>query len=308
MSRLLIFDGNNLAYRNYHATISAGLTGPDGRPSGALYGTIVSFRAYLKQFEPTHVLWTFDKGKSDFRTALRSDYKGHRKQAVVANQPNPREDLPPQLDALQEFLDRAGVRWVAEDGVEADDLIGLAVKRWRGEIPIVVVSGDHDLLQLVDDERAVSVLRPGNAQQGRSGGMGMKAAARQNLGQLYSEAEVFEKYGLPPTKLAEMWALTGDVGDNIVGIPKVGPKTAAKWISQHGDLQTAVLSEPKCEGWERQVRVNYEMIVLDGALGKLRISLRDLVLRRPDVEPLVKFLVGWDMKSLAVSIGEEGLW
>ena len=175
-------------------------------------------------------------------------------------------------------------------------------------MPIVVVSGDHDLLQLVNDEWDVSVLRPGNAQQGRSGGMGMKAAAsRQNLGQLYREAEVLEKYGLPPTKLAEMWALTGDVGDNIVGIPKVGPKTAAKWITAHGDLQTAILAEPKCEGWERQVQVNYEMIVLDGALGKLRVSLDELRLGEPDLQSVLSFLLGWDMKSVATAIGEEGL-
>lgn len=306
---LMLVDGNNIAYRNYHATATSGLCDRKGRPSGALYGTIVSLRAYVREFLPTHLLWCFDDGGSDFRSALRSDYKGHRKLAAVgAHQPNPREEIPPQIDAIREFLSLAGISHTSERGVEADDIIATATLRWKGEMPVTIVSGDHDLLQLLDDASGVRVVRPGNAHAGRSGGMGLRSVARQQLGHVYTEETAREKYGVRVDQLAEMWSLMGDTSDNLVGIPGVGPKTAAKWIVKHGSLDGALHNEEKAEGYLQQCRENYRMIHLSGRLASLDVPLGDTKIAPKDLGPIVDWLLDWDMFSVAESVVEDGLW
>lgn len=306
---LMLVDANNLTYRNYHATATSGLCDRKGRPSGALYGTIVSLRAYVREFRPTHMLWCFDEGGSDFRSALRSDYKGHRKLAsTTVHQPNPREEIPPQIDALREFLPLVGVTATSERGVEADDIIATATLRWKGEMPISIVSGDHDLLQLLDDRNGVRVIRPGNAHIGRGGGIGLRAAVRQQLGQIYTEETAEEKYGVPVERLAEVWALMGDASDGIEGIPGVGAKTAAKWIVKHGSLDGALHNEEKALGHLERCRENYRMIHLDGSISRMGMTLGDTEIVDTDLGPVVDWLLDRDIFSVAKSIVEEGMW
>lgn len=202
--RLVIVDGHNILYRSFFAMSTSNLRTTQGEPTGALFGTLQALRVYLREMMPTHMLWCFDRGRSAFRTALREGYKGHRKYASTEVAIDPRRDLPPQTTAFVEFLDLYGIAHHSEDGVEADDLIATAVGRFAEMIDVVVVSGDHDLLQLVSDR--VRVYRPG--QQAKRGAIGLRTHTA-----LYGPQEVYDKYLVDPDQLATLWALTGDKSD-----------------------------------------------------------------------------------------------
>lgn len=298
---LVLVDGNNVTMRSYHAMYQSKLTAPDGTPSGAVYGNIAALRSYMRELAPTHMAWLFDGGRSDFRTNLRAEYKGHRKQAVVdAAKPNPAEDLPPQYEAFERFLDALGIRHYRETGVEADDLIAqLVIRNREQDGMITIISGDHDMLQLVSDRHQIRVLRPGVASSTK-GLMGL------SIGQLMNEAEVEHKYKTKVEYLAAMWALTGDTGDNIIGIPKVGPVTAAKWVNKwSGQLEDIVLREPKCAGYERKVLQNRQLIELKGDLGNVPFAYHDMAISSPTDRrwrEAVEILVQWDMRSIVESI------
>lgn len=299
MSKLVIFDANNLVMRSHFAMAQSGLSSPNGRPSGALYGTIKAFFGFVRDLGPTHVVWFFDEGRSDVRRALRSDYKGHRKYSSVQTA-DPLVDLPPQYEALREFFDLMGVRHHSQRGIEADDFIAKVVRQaeWpRRMDETVIVSGDHDMLQLVSDRPEVNVFRPGEKAARPSVGLG---AAKPVTGTLYRLPEVIAKYGLHPLKLAEAWALMGDTSDNITGIPGIGPKTAAKWILKHGSLAMALAKEPKAAGYERHCDVNRQMIQLDGSIGDpIPFGLDECEFQGfPISDGMRNFINRWGMKSL----------
>lgn len=299
---LVLVDGNNVTMRSYHAMFQSGLSAPDGTPSGAVYGNISALRTYMRELAPTHMVWLFDGGRSDFRVNLRAEYKGHRKLAALEKgKPNPAEDLPPQYDAFERFLDAVGIKHYREKGVEADDLIAQATLKW-GTYPgkITIISGDHDMLQLVRDVREVRVLKPGG------GGSG-KGLSGLSCGTLITETDIHEKYKVRVDQLSTLWALTGDTGDNITGIPKVGPVTAAKWVNQYdGDLNRILLSEPKCAGYERHCHQNKELIELSGTIGTLPFDYGDTVIKGPSYQwsEAMEILTRWDMRSIIESIDQ----
>ena len=294
--KVMLVDGNNVVMRSYFAMGNSNLRTTDGKPSGALYGTLKALRAYIADVNPTHMLWLFDSGKSEMRLRLREDYKGHRKYSSQGMNLSPNEDLPPQYLALQEFLDIAGIRHHQERGVEADDLIAYAALTWQHDANIVIVSSDHDMFQLVNNN--ISVFRPGEGTEQKTG-LGMKSMkAKAAAGKLYGYDDVVAKYGLRPEQLSDMWALTGDTGDNIKGIPGVGPKTAAKWLTKHMNLDNVLLREDKCEGFERLCQINKQMIQLEGDVGTVPFGLDDcLLVEPPSPEPMYDFLDSWSIKS-----------
>lgn len=292
---LMVLDGNNLVLRAYHSQRYRnkdgeweGLATSDGRPSGALYGTLVMFARLVREFNPTHVLFTFDHGRSKARLDIRPEYKANRDSST-----SQREDLKPQYGAIEKLLSTLDVRHYREQGVEADDLIANAVYRWREEMPIVIVSADHDLLQLVDHR--VKVLKPG------MGGNSKEV--------LYTKEKIEEEYGFTPKRLSEVWALCGDSGDNVAGIPRVGYKTAAKIMSGYDSLNEAIAYHPKIEGYEKQVMENYQLIHLDGNFANLHVDLEECVFNKEFDEKSVRaFLESWEFKSQLKRMDEGRFW
>lgn len=318
---LMLLDGNNLVMRAYFAMAHSrggSLATKAGVPSGALHGVLTSFRGYMRDVNPSHVLWLFDQGKSDMRVKLQPDYKGHRKTSAASDGtvPNPAEDLPPQYEGLRNFLDIFGIRHYSESGVEADDLIAQAVHTLSPYFDsTTIVTSDHDLLQLVRDASpCVRVFRPGEAPKTVVGGVGLAGQMKRSVvsGVTYTEREVHDKYGLPPWDLSKMWALTGDTGDNIKGIHGIGPKTAAKWVRKYGQLNEVLVREDKCLGHERLCWNNFQMIHLDGTVGHLDQAVahpEDLALVRNeevDHHSLVNFLERWELNQLSAML-HEGL-
>ena len=210
--RLLLFDGHSLAYRSYYAI--RGLTTRSGEPVNALFGFWRALLKTLREHPSAYCAVVFDAGGVTFRHEIYPDYKATRK-------PIP-EDLASQLPLIERLLTALGIPVLAEEGVEADDLIASIARRAaeRG-IDCLIVTSDKDLAQLVDER--ISLIRPT--------GRGERISE-----QLIDPEGVKEKYGVEPGRIVDLLALVGDASDNIPGIPSVGEKTALRLLEEFGSL------------------------------------------------------------------------
>ncbi len=214
---VLLVDGTSLVYRAFFAI--SGLTAPDGRPTNAVYGFTNMILKLLEDTECRSIVVAFDRGAPKYRLDVYPDYKGHR--------PTMPEELRPQFDMVKDVLDGLGIPRIEVDGVEADDIIGTMARRLaeRGD-KVVLVTGDKDLLQLVDEDVEVRLTRRGITQM-----------------DVYDLQRVREEYGIDPRMLIDMKALMGDSSDNVPGVPGIGEKTALKLVKNVGPLED-VLADP----------------------------------------------------------------
>ena len=239
-SPLVLLDGPSMWFRSYFGVPSS-ITAPDGRPVNAVRGFLDSLAVVITRQRPGRLVVCLDVDwRPQFRVDLIPSYKAHRvAEPEPAGQPDVEEvpdELTPQVDMIMELLDAFGIPTAGADGFEADDVLGTLVARERND-PVVVVSGDRDLLQVVtDDPVPVRVLYLGRGL--------MKAT-------LLGPAEVAESYGVPRHRAgpayAELALLRGDPSDGLPGVPGVGEKTAATLLAQHGSLERilAAAHDPK---------------------------------------------------------------
>ena len=206
MAKWLLVDGFNLIYRCFFAIPE--LNRADGFPTNALHGWVKSLWKLQDQEQPAGTLVFFDLGGSQDRLALHPEYKAQREEMPEA--------LAKQIDPVKELTHLMGCQVIEQDGVESDDLLAAeAVARARAGDEVLIVSSDKDFAQIVNDRIRIMLPPP---------------SANPKLGwRLLDAAGVAEKFGVPPAQIADYLALVGDNSDNIPGIPKVGPKTAAKW-------------------------------------------------------------------------------
>jgi 5'-3' exonuclease len=236
----VLLDGASMWFRSYFGVPSS-ITAPDGRPVNAVRGFIDSVAVVITQQRPGRLVVCLDLDwRPQFRVDLIPSYKAHRvAEPEPAGEPDIEEvpdDLTPQVDMIMELLDAFGIPTGGAPGFEADDVLGTLAARERSN-PVVVVSGDRDLLQVVaDDPVPVRVLYLGR---------GLAKAT------LFGPAEVAEHYGVPADRAgpayAELALLRGDPSDGLPGVPGVGEKTAATLLAQHGSLDRILASahDPK---------------------------------------------------------------
>ncbi|AUB79129.1 DNA polymerase I [Spiribacter roseus] len=204
--RLLLVDGSSYLYRAYHALPP--LTNSAGEPTGAVYGVISMLRRLIEDYRPVHMGVVFDAPGRTFRDELFAEYK--------ANRPPMPDDLAAQLEPLKAVVRAMGLPLIEVGGVEADDVIGTLAVRGRDEgLTLLISTGDKDMAQLVNG--AVTLLNT----------MSNTTLDRD---------AVIDKFGVPPEQIIDYLALVGDTSDNIPGVPKVGPKTAAKWLTQYQSI------------------------------------------------------------------------
>ncbi|WP_382305620.1 DNA polymerase I [Herbiconiux sp. UC225_62] len=210
---LLVIDGHSLAFRAFYALPVDSFSTRDGQHTNAIHGFIAMMINLLKAENPTHLAVAFDVSRSSFRTREYPEYKGTR------------GETPPefvgQVPLLQEALHALGITTIEKPDFEADDILAtLALQGVQQGYRVLVVSGDRDAIQLVNDE--VTLLYP----------------SRQGVSDLtrYDVAKVQDRYGIRPEQYPEIAALVGETSDNLPGIPKVGEKTAVKWLNQYGSL------------------------------------------------------------------------
>ena len=237
---LLLLDGASMWFRSFFGVPSS-ITSPDGRPVNAVRGFIDSVATVITRHQPTRLVVCLDLDwRPQFRVDRIPSYKAHRvEEENPSGQPDVEEvpdDLSPQVEMIAELLDAFGICTAGAEGYEADDVIGTLAAQERRD-PVVVVSGDRDLLQVVRDEPvAIRVLYLGR---------GLTNAT------LMGPAEVAERYGVPADRAGEGYAelalLRGDPSDGLPGVPGVGEKTAATLLAQHGSLAAILtaVDDPK---------------------------------------------------------------
>ena len=204
---LYLIDLSGYVFRAYHAV--APLTSPSGEPTHATYGTVNMLAKLVDDRKPAYLGVAMDSPGRTFRDDIDARYKAHR--------PPPPEDLKVQMKRCKEIVEAYRIPIFAAEGLEADDLIAVAVQRAKEKgLRVVIASADKDLMQLVDDEHVM-----------------MWDAMRDRV---YGPAEVEEKFGVPPAQVRDLLALVGDSSDNVPGVPGVGMKTAAELLKQLGSL------------------------------------------------------------------------
>lgn len=208
MTKLLLLDSNSLINRAFYALPP--MTTKDGLMTNAAYGYLSMLARMIEEISPTHIGAVFDRKAPTFRHLMYDGYKATRKGMP--------DELAAQLPVLKELLCDLGVKILEQDGYEADDIIGTLAKRF--DIPTVIVSGDKDVLQLVDRSTTVYHTRRGVTDI-----------------KIY-DLDAMEQEGLTPRQIIEYKALAGDTSDNIPGAPGVGAKTAMQLLHDFGDLDT----------------------------------------------------------------------
>ncbi|MFB9628168.1 DNA polymerase I [Nonomuraea helvata] len=213
---LLLLDGHSLAYRAFFALKDANLMTTDGQHTEAVYGFTSMLTNVLRDEQPTHVAVAFDRSEPTFRHEAYSDYKANRSETP--------EDFRGQMQLIFELLDTFRIPRLSKAGFEADDLIAtLATRAAEQGMNVLIVTGDRDALQLVNEHITVLMTRRGISDMTR-----------------FTPEAVMEKYGLTPAQYPDFAALRGDPSDNLLSIPSVGEKTAAKWVREFGSLTALV--------------------------------------------------------------------
>ncbi|MFA5052871.1 MAG: 5'-3' exonuclease H3TH domain-containing protein [Parcubacteria group bacterium] len=220
----LIIDANSLIHRAYHALPP--LTDSEGKPAGALYGLSSIMLKILREISPEYAVAAFDRPEPTFREKEYSAYKEHR--------PEAEENLVSQLISSKEFFKAFGLISLDYPGFEADDIIGTVAYRASSENiadKIVILSGDLDILQLVEDDRVIAWIPQ----------KGISSFTE------YNREAVINRFGVPPEHIPDFKGLVGDTSDNIPGVSGIGPKTAAELIKKYGPLEDlyALSPEPK---------------------------------------------------------------
>ena len=224
MGRLLLVDGHSLAYRAFYALPAENFSTSTGQTTNAVYGFTSMLINVLRDEEPTHLAVAFDVSKQTFRLAEYPEYKAGRSLSPP--------EFPGQIPLIREVMDAMGVRMVTAEGFEADDVICTLTTQARAAgLDVLVVSGDRDAFQLVDDH--VTVLYP--------------VRGVSELTRMTPDA-VTARYGVPPERYPDLAALVGETSDNLPGVPGVGPKTAAKWITQYDGLAGVVAHADEIKG------------------------------------------------------------
>ena len=272
---LVLVDGSSYLYRAFHALPP--LTNSKGEPTGAVLGVLNMLAKLLKEHDPPLIGVVFDAPGKTFRDELFAEYKAHR--------PPMPDDLRAQVEPLIAAVEALGLPLLRVPGVEADDVIGTLARRAaeRG-LRVVISTGDKDMAQLVDGHVTL-VNTMTDSSLDRDG--------------------VKRKFEVYPEQIVDYLALVGDSSDNIPGVPKVGPKTAAKWLKEYGTLDNLLAHQEEIEGKVGEsLRAHTTELALSRRLATIDSELElpqqpdDLARRAPDVEQLRDLYTRLELRSL----------
>jgi DNA polymerase-1 len=257
--RLLLLDGHSLAYRAFFALPVENFSTTTGQHTNAVYGFTAMLINVLRDEQPTHLAVAFDVSRQTFRSEAYAEYKANRSTSP--------SEFQGQVSLIKEVLSALRVPFVEKDGFEADDIIGTLATQARAEhFDVLICSGDRDSFQLVDERTTVIYPMRGVSEMARM-----------------TPAAVEEKYGLPPARYPELAALVGETSDNLPGVPGVGPKTAAKWITLYDGLDNVVNRADEITGKAGEsLREHLGDVVRNRQLNALVLDL-DLPLRPGDL-------------------------
>ncbi|CAB4627773.1 unannotated protein [freshwater metagenome] len=242
----MLLDGHSLAYRAFFALPVENFSTTTGQPTNAVYGFTSMLVNVIRDEKPTHLAVAFDVSRKTFRSEMFPAYKANRESSPEA--------FKNQVPLIEEVLTALGVKILKVDGFEADDIIATLKKQAEADqYEVLIVTGDRDSFQLVDEHTTVLYPRKGMS----------------DLARMTPDA-VVEKYGLTPTQYPDFAALRGDPSDNLPGIPGVGEKTATKWIVEYGSLANLIDNCDKVTGKVGEsLRANVANVLLNRELTQL---------------------------------------
>ena len=283
MTDLVLIDGSSYLYRAFHALPS--LTNSQGEPTGALHGVLTMIRKLLRDEQPAHIAVVFDAPGKTFRDDLFAAYK--------ANRPPMPDDLRSQVQPILDAVEAMGLPLLQVKGVEADDVIGtLCAQGEEAGLDVLVSTGDKDLAQLVTSK--VTLINTMN--DSRLDREGVKA-----------------KFDVYPEQIIDYLALVGDSSDNIPGVPKVGAKTAAKWLNLYDSADGIVANGDEIKGKVGEsLRDNIEQMHLSRDLAtikrdvELEVGIDDLKTVDADTDALRKLFSHYELRSLLRQLDEAG--
>ena len=212
MKKIILVDGNNILFRSYYATAYTGnfMKNSDGFPTNGIYGLVNMLNKIINEEKPEYIAVAFDVGKT-FRHEKYADYKAGRNETP--------DELKMQFPVAKKIIEAMGIKYLECDGYEADDIIGTLAKKAYDDKNFIatIVSSDKDLLQLINEEVDVKLLKT-------------KDYIRMN------KQTFFDTYGIDPIRMIDLKALMGDSSDNIKGVKGIGEKTALKLLQEYGSL------------------------------------------------------------------------
>ena len=280
---LLLVDGSSYLYRAYHVPNLQRLTNTAGEPTGAVYGVINMLRSLIAEYRPEHMAVVFDARGKTFRHDMYDEYK--------ANRPAMPEELAAQVEPLHALVRALGLPLLQVAGVEADDVIGTLASQATGQgVETVISTGDKDMAQLVSPHVTL-----------------VNTMSQTTL----DAAGVEEKFGVPPALIIDFLALTGDTSDNIPGIPGVGPKTAARWLTTYGSLDALIAHADEIQGKAGEnLRANLQNLALARELTRIRCDVElqtepgSLEIQPQDAAALRELYTQLDFRRWLEELGE----
>lgn len=289
-STFLLVDGNAIIHRAFHA-LPPTLTDPKGNPTNAVFGFARILFASIKQFEPKNIVVAFDVRGKTFRDDLFKEYKAKRVKAP--------QELYDQIPVVHKMCDALEIPHFGIEGYEADDIIGTLSKRIPKEYKdaqVIILTGDGDTLQLVNGQVKVAMPQRGIQPP-----------------QVYDRTAVEGKVGLPPEKIIDYKALSGDPSDNIPGVAGIGPKTAVTLIKNFGSLDGIYqnLSKVESQSVKKKLEDNKDLAFLSRELAtikndvSLNFKLSDTKVNDFDRDRAVDFFEKTGMRSIIKQLPES---
>ncbi|HLT91301.1 MAG TPA: DNA polymerase I [Woeseiaceae bacterium] len=281
-NRLVLVDGSSYLYRAYHALPR--LTTSRGDPTGALFGVLNMINKLAREEPSEHFAVVFDAPGKTFRDSLFEEYK--------ANRPPMPDDLSPQVEPLLAAVQAMGLPLLRVDGVEADDVIGTLCRLAKAQgMEVIVSTSDKDMAQLVDDHVTL---------------------VNTMTGSVLDREGVKRKFDVWPEQIIDWIALVGDASDNIPGVPRVGAKTAAKWLNEYGSVE-AIIENADAIGGKvgESLRENIDRLKLSRELATIRSDValpfqpQELRRKPPDLENLRRLYTTFELKALLRQLDEQ---
>jgi len=279
--KVLLVDGMALLFRGFYANAYGGYIRKTkaGLPTNAVFGFVRYLFDACRTFEPTHIVCCWDMGSKTFRTDKFADYKGNRPEAPA--------DLVPQFDLVKEVVDGLNIPNIGMVGYEADDCIGTLSKQLGAHMDVYVLTGDHDMLQLVDERVKVVIMKKGPSNYA-----------------VYDLETLLEEKQLTPKQFIDLKGLIGDTSDNYPGVKGIGEKTATKLLVEYNSIDGILdnlHSLPK--GVRSKIEADIEMLHLCRELATIHCEapvscLPDECLWRPDHAKIASLFERLEFNSL----------
>jgi DNA polymerase-1 len=282
-NKLVIFDGNALMHRAFHALPP--LTTKSGEPINAVYGLVSMLLNVVENLKPTHIIFCFDEKEKTFRSKLLPTYQSQR--------PETSSDLIPQFFKARDFLKATSILVYSKVGFEADDVIGTIATN-SGLDEVVIVTGDRDILQIVDDTKNIKLFMP---------------IAGLSNGKIFTKKETIERLGVTPSQIPDYKALVGDPSDNYFGISGIGPKTAINLLDKY-DTLNGVYShlddlpktlKDKLEKGKDSAELSYKLAMIDKKV-PMKYDIKSADKWELTSENVLNLFSDYGFKTLAVRI------